>query len=689
MKKILQSILLFGAMHATAQVGIGVTTPQGALDVTSTNDGLLIPRIALVNTTTATVTTPTASELVYNTATAGDVTPGFYYWNGTVWVRLSTGGSASNDWGVTGNAGTNPATNFAGTTDAQPFAIRTNNTEKARVTPAGQLALGTTNPQGALDINSNTQGVILPRVALTALNVEAPVVNPAGGGLATGTLVWNTATAGTLPNNVSPGMYYWNGTRWVSLAGSPGGLDWSIIGNGGIDGGVTGTTTPPVSATLGTHFLGTYDNTNMDIRTNGLHAARFSSLGEFFIGDTETVLPGDLMNGVSEGNAAFPWAVNGYTNQNGAGVYGQVTGGTTNFAGVQGEYNGTSANGAGVRGIINNTTPGTGFSGATPPIAGVKGDGAITATSAGAYKFGVAARGGFSRRSGAVFGDDLGVARGALGYYPSVGTDIAVYGFGAPHFNGAFGGRLSNENYIDTTIGLGIYGGVVGGWIKGNQYGTLLTGKRFASYNMGKTITNESFIVLDKKEDGTKNVSYAATSLTKDIQIKGVGSLNNGEARIVFENNFSEIIDTNKPIIITITPVGECNGVHIVSNDINGFTIKENQKGNSNVRFNWIAIAEKKSNNEEKVSEEILTASFDKDMDGVMHNDELDGGRAVWTENGEVKFGDVAPMSTTKLENMKKIESMQRQGERTPRKENLRAAQIKEEMAKRAAMEKK
>lgn len=164
-----------------------------------------------------------------------------------------------------------------------------------------QVGVGTTTPRGALDVSSATSGFIPPQVALTDLTVAAPVLNPQGGALANGTLVWNTNTAGVMPNNVSPGLYYWNGTRWISVAGSPGGLDWSIIGNGGIDGGITGTTTPLVAATQGANFLGTYDNTNVDIRTNGLHAARFSRFGEFFIGGLETVLPGDLMNSISEG----------------------------------------------------------------------------------------------------------------------------------------------------------------------------------------------------------------------------------------------------------------------------------------------------------------------------------------------------------------------------------------------------
>lgn len=124
--------------NMSAQVGVGTTTPQGALEITSTNDGLIIPRIALTNTTTATVNTPTSSELVYNTATVNDVTPGFYYWSGTQWIRIATG--LNNNWNLTGNAGTTAGTNFIGTTDAQDFRIKTNNTNRLNISDTnGQI----------------------------------------------------------------------------------------------------------------------------------------------------------------------------------------------------------------------------------------------------------------------------------------------------------------------------------------------------------------------------------------------------------------------------------------------------------------------------------------------------------------------------------------------------------------------
>lgn len=121
---------LFLTFSLTAQVGIGTTSPDGSLDVVSTDDGLLIPRIALTATNVATVITPTISELVYNTATSAvgpnQVTPGYYYWDGALWIRLATG-NATASWALTGNAGTNAATNFLGTTDDVDFVLRRNN----------------------------------------------------------------------------------------------------------------------------------------------------------------------------------------------------------------------------------------------------------------------------------------------------------------------------------------------------------------------------------------------------------------------------------------------------------------------------------------------------------------------------------------------------------------------------------
>lgn len=80
----------------------------------------------------------------------------------------------------------------------------------------GQVGINTTTPEGILDVSSNTHGIVLPRVALTATNVAAPVVNPQGGALAVGTVVYNTNETSTGSNDVYKGIYVWNGSEWYN-----------------------------------------------------------------------------------------------------------------------------------------------------------------------------------------------------------------------------------------------------------------------------------------------------------------------------------------------------------------------------------------------------------------------------------------------------------------------------------------
>jgi hypothetical protein len=61
---------------------------------------------------------------------------------------------AQNAWSLTGNSGTDPTTNFIGTTDAKDLIFKTNNSESIRVTSNGNVGIGTSSPQRALEIVS-------------------------------------------------------------------------------------------------------------------------------------------------------------------------------------------------------------------------------------------------------------------------------------------------------------------------------------------------------------------------------------------------------------------------------------------------------------------------------------------------------------------------------------------------------
>ncbi|WP_298397413.1 tail fiber domain-containing protein [Flavobacterium sp.] len=79
----------------------------------------------------------------------------------------------------------------------------------------GATGVGSSLPEGLLDVKSTNNGVLIPRVALTSVLVQAPVLNPQTGNIAISTLIYNTATNGVAPNNVYPGFYYWNGAKWT------------------------------------------------------------------------------------------------------------------------------------------------------------------------------------------------------------------------------------------------------------------------------------------------------------------------------------------------------------------------------------------------------------------------------------------------------------------------------------------
>jgi hypothetical protein len=104
MKKYLHLIFtLFFAINLNSKiiaqnnVGIGTNTPNASslLELQATDKGLLVPRVVLVskNNNAPIGAAVATSLLVYNTATAGvapnDVYPGFYYWDGARWIRLT------------------------------------------------------------------------------------------------------------------------------------------------------------------------------------------------------------------------------------------------------------------------------------------------------------------------------------------------------------------------------------------------------------------------------------------------------------------------------------------------------------------------------------------------------------------------------------------------------------------------
>ena len=115
--------LSFVFLSGNAQTGIGTSTPSPSakLEVASTNQGFLPPRIALTTANAASpVTSPATGLLIYNTATTGtapnNVAPGYYYWNGSAWVAILSNITSSS---ISGNGTTTTLTNFGAEINTQ------------------------------------------------------------------------------------------------------------------------------------------------------------------------------------------------------------------------------------------------------------------------------------------------------------------------------------------------------------------------------------------------------------------------------------------------------------------------------------------------------------------------------------------------------------------------------------------
>lgn len=212
----------------------------------------------------------------------------------------------------------------------------------------------TINGSSLLELESTNKGLLMPRISLT---------NTTTWGLATATPVngmvvynTNTAMAGTAAAPTLTGiagMYYWDGAKWVGMAGQQktqtDSVYWALHGNAG--------TTPPVAVgtAAGTNnYWGTTDTKNLALGTNGTTRAIFDQNGNAFGGNGSLVSTGGFLG--FGGN--FIWGVNDTTiNSDVSAVFGAFnrSGGDMNLIG--GGYNKIS-NSGNLAGGTNNFSSG-------------------------------------------------------------------------------------------------------------------------------------------------------------------------------------------------------------------------------------------------------------------------------------------------------------------------------------------
>jgi hypothetical protein len=256
------------------------------------------------------------------------------------------------------------------------------------------------------------------------------------------------------------------------------------------------------------------------------------------------------------------------------------------------------------------------------------------------YSFGV---GGwnyndFSRTGGVIGGEIYGNYWGSLGYKAASTVTYGVYGS-----NGYASGTGFASNGLDTGIGGGFFG-MVGSMSRGNVIGQLNKGDLFASYSIGDVYTSGKNIEM--VDNGTEMTpAYAVTSTEAVIYKKGKAQLVNGTATIAFDANYSKLLGESP--VVTITPMGQCNGVYIESVTKEGFTIKELNGGNATVAISWIAVGDRIDARASEVPSFVKSKSFDQKIDKVLFNDgdKSHSGEGLWWDGSTLQFNKNYPQA--------------------------------------------
>lgn len=264
-----------------------------------------------------------------------------------------------------------------------------------------------------LDIASSSSGLLIPRVALTAANAAGPITSPA-----TSLLVYNTATAGTAPNNVIPGYYYWDGAKWVAFGGS-GSKNWSITGNSG-----TTASSSAIGTAANNNFIGTTDANDFVMVSNNLERMRILSTGKVSVNSVTTFATSTFFSSASGNNDA----IDGNAAGTGAAVYGQNTGTGTGVTGLTNNVNGVGVIGEGLQNLgcggvfLANTT------GAYYVLTGGNGSSSIGVTT-GAYGYATTTTNA-TTASGGYFATAQAAAPYAYVGARIAGTTYKIYGAG-------------------------------------------------------------------------------------------------------------------------------------------------------------------------------------------------------------------------------------------------------------------
>ncbi|MBK9419418.1 MAG: hypothetical protein IPN44_00010 [Flavobacteriales bacterium] len=426
-----------------------------------------------------------------------------------------------------------------------------------------------------LDVENANKGMLVPRVALTATDAVGPIT----GAMANSLLVYNTATAGAAPTNVTPGFYYYETatTSWQPILNGVKG--WSTAGNNGV------TTS---------NFLGSINAADLIFKTTNLERMRIIAGGKVGIGVSPTLAQLEVNSGAGDAIYGYSANVGGYLGREtnftigvgspqvlfGAGVY--ASNPAASYTSVFAQSTGTATVAAQVNystvwmasyNLVENSTAGF-----NPP--GLYSQLNINNIGLGGNQ--MAMRGFLNR--GTINGNP-GFAIGVDGTSVSQKEDaIGVQGYAASNAPLNVGGYFDASNYTGSTFyGYAYVGGTTNGGLTTNK----ITGTGTVSE------------IIPTADHGRITLT-CPESPEYWYQDYGSVLMINGHAHVALDPILSDIIFVNEenPLRVFCTPVDllEFNGVAVVNRSSTGFDLVELNSGSHSGTLDYQLVAKPRTN---------------------------------------------------------------------------------------------
>jgi hypothetical protein len=233
--------------------------------------------------------------------------------------------------------------------------------------------------------------------------------------------------------------------------------------------------------------------------------------------------------------------------------------------------------------------------------------------------------------------EDDSLCWGSLAYISS-----SYYGYGGYFTNYDLGtGKGSQGIEVQTGAGVGSWGTLFGADIHGKVYGVYAEGGNYALYTNGAVFKNDVDVHLQDTEASSMGVLYTNVSTDVTVQTSGFSVLSKGTCRIEFDEDFKRVVSPDVPVIVTVTPTGNSNGVYVSEVTKDGFTVMENNGGKSSVTVTFIAIGRRAGYEDPQLPAEVISSDYVSKLSRGLHNDadtQTDG-EGLYYQNGQLYVG--------------------------------------------------